>query len=160
MTRRVLTIAMLAAAALLGRSTPAAADVTAFFGSTSAPTSHGVKGTAVGVGLIIVGFEFEYAQATEDPTRGVPGLTTGMGNVLVQTPSSKRQIYFTAGAGLFRETTGTQSASSYGTNVGGGVKLKLAGPLRLRLDYRVFTLHGDARYPNPQRFYAGLNVSF
>ena len=26
--------------------------------------------------------------------------------------------------------------------MGGGVKMSLAGPLRLRLDYRVFTLRG------------------
>jgi hypothetical protein len=38
--------------------------------------------------------------------------------------------------------------------------MSLAGPLRLRLDYRVFTLSGDARHSKPQRFYAGLNVKF
>ena len=30
-------------------------------------------------------------------------------------------------------------------NNGGGVKIKLAGPLRVRLDYRVFTLRGSPR---------------
>ena len=29
-----------------------------------------------------------------------------------------------------------------GINVGGGVKVNLAGPLRLRFDYRIFTLAG------------------
>jgi hypothetical protein len=48
-----------------------------------------------------------------------------------------------------------------GINVGGGVKMNLAGPLRLRLDYRVFTLRGsDVRHSKPQRFYAGLNLKF
>ena len=45
--------------------------------------------------------------------------------------------------------------------VGGGVKMNLLGPLRLRLDYRVFTLRGsDVRHSKPQRFYAGLNLKF
>jgi opacity protein-like surface antigen len=45
-------------------------------------------------------------------------------------------------------------------NVGGGVKINLAGPLRLRLDYRVFTLQGSQRDAKPQRFYAGVNLKF
>jgi adenylate kinase len=45
--------------------------------------------------------------------------------------------------------------------VGGGVKMNLAGPLRLRLDYRVFTFRGeDVRHARPQRFYVGLNLKF
>jgi len=44
--------------------------------------------------------------------------------------------------------------------VGGGVKMSLIGPLRLRLDYRVFTLRGSPLYEKPQRFYAGVNLKF
>jgi hypothetical protein len=40
------------------------------------------------------------------------------------------------------------------------MKVRLAGPVRLRLDYRVFNLRGSPRYSTPQRFYAGLNLSF
>jgi hypothetical protein len=47
-----------------------------------------------------------------------------------------------------------------GINVGGGVKVSVAGPLRLRFDYRVFTLQGDPRHSKPQRFYAGVNLKF
>jgi hypothetical protein len=36
----------------------------------------------------------------------------------------------------------------------------LIGPLRLRLDYRVFTLQGSPLHPKPQRFYAGINLKF
>jgi hypothetical protein len=50
--------------------------------------------------------------------------------------------------------------TNVGVNVGGGVKMSLAGPLRLRLDYRVFTLKGSPRYATPQRFYAGINLKF
>jgi hypothetical protein len=44
--------------------------------------------------------------------------------------------------------------------VGGGVKITLIGPLRLRLDYRVHTLRGTSLYSNPKRFYAGVNLKF
>ena len=40
------------------------------------------------------------------------------------------------------------------------MKLKLAGPLRLRLDYRVFLFHGEPLFTKSQRFYAGLNLGF
>ncbi len=40
------------------------------------------------------------------------------------------------------------------------MKIKLAGPLRLRLDYRVFLLRGSPLYEKPQRFYAGINLGF
>ena len=50
--------------------------------------------------------------------------------------------------------------SPCGSNIGGGAKIRLVGPLRLRLDYRVFNLHGSPKFKNPQRFYAGINLSF
>ena len=45
-------------------------------------------------------------------------------------------------------------------NTGGGVKINLAGPLRARVDYRVFNLKGNPRHNNVQRIYAGLNLAF
>ena len=33
------------------------------------------------MGLLVVGFEFEYAKTTDDTTAIAPSLTTGMGNV-------------------------------------------------------------------------------
>ena len=55
------------------------------------------------------------------------------------------QFYGTAGGGVYRETlTRRLRRRNVGINVGGGVKISLVGPLRLRLDYRVFTLQGDA----------------
>ena len=71
------------------------------------------------------------------------------------------QFYATAGGGVFRETLAEATETNVGINVGGGIKMNLAGPLRLRLDYRVFTLRGgDVRHSKPQRFYAGLNLKF
>jgi hypothetical protein len=68
------------------------------------------------------------------------------------------QFYGTIGGGLYRERLGDLQETSFGTNVGGGVKISLAGPLRLRLDYRIFTLGGDAQHRSVQRIYAGLTL--
>ncbi len=157
--------ALLIAAALVlfgGLARPAHADFTAFLGVQDAPTRRTARGLALGVGLVIVGFEFEYAGTSEDEVAGAPSLRTGMGNVYVQTPFpiSGLQFYGTVGGGLYRERLGSIQETHVGGNLGGGVKVSLAGPLRLRLDYRVFNLRGSPMHSRPQRFYAGLNVAF
>jgi len=85
-----------------------------------------------------------------------------MFNGLLQTPIpiAGMQFYGTAGAGVYHETLNDVSETNVGINIGGGVKVALAGPLRLRFDYRVFTLQGDPRHEKPQRFYAGVNLKF
>jgi len=161
---RFLSFSLLPFALSLLLLTPstAAADITAFLGSNPTPTARLVKGAGVGVGLVIVGFEFEYAHTNEDREQAAPGLWTYMFNGLLQTPFpiAGMQFYGTAGGGVFHETLSDLSETNFGINVGGGIKLSLAGPLRLRFDYRVFTLQGSALYSKPQRFYAGLNVKF
>jgi hypothetical protein len=140
---------------------PAAADLTAFLGVNPTPERRPVTGISAGAGLLIVGFEVEYANTTEDEVLGAPGLTTFMVNGLLQTlPLGRVQFYGTAGAGAYRERLGASTETHVGINVGGGAKIGLIGPLRVRLDYRVFTLQGEPRHANPQRFYAGLNLSF
>jgi len=138
------------------------ADFTAFLGVNPTPVSRPVKGLAGGVGLLIVGFEFEYASTSDDTVKGAPSLKTYMGNGLLQTPIpiAGMQFYATAGGGVYREALNDDAETHVGINVGGGVKMNLAGPLRLRLDYRVFTLQGSPRHSKPQRFYAGLNLKF
>jgi opacity protein-like surface antigen len=140
----------------------ASADVTAFLGVNSTPSNRSVRGFSGGAGLVIVAFEFEYANTSEDTIALAPALKTYMFNGLVQTPFpiAGLQFYGTAGGGVFRERLFSDSETNVGVNVGGGVKMTLAGPLRLRLDYRVFTLRGSPRYAKPQRFYAGLNLKF
>ncbi len=140
----------------------ASADITGFLGATPTPTVRSVKGLAAGMGLLVAGFEVEYAQTTEDLVKAAPQLRTFMFNGLVQTPIpiGGIQFYGTAGGGVFRETMNLASETNVGINVGGGVKISLAGPLRLRFDYRVFTLRGTPMYAKPQRFYAGLNLKF
>ena len=153
---------MLAALTALLLPSPARADITAFLGLNPTPVNRPVKGVAAGIGLLIVGFEFEYATTREDTLAAAPRLQTYMGNGLIQTPFpiAGMQFYATAGGGMYRETLLEHSETHAGINLGGGIKMTLLGPLRLRLDYRVFTLRGEPRHPRPQRFYAGLNLKF
>lgn len=141
----------------------ASADVTAFFGVNPTPSNRVLTGFSGGIGLLVVAFEFEYANTVQDLDQLAPGLKTYMVNGLLQTPIpiGGMQFYATAGGGVFRESLAEETETDVGINIGGGVKMNLAGPLRLRLDYRVFKLRGDqVRHSNPQRFYAGLNLKF
>jgi len=140
----------------------ASADLTAFIGTNSTPTTRATRGFAVGAGMLIVGFEFEYAHTNDDLEKAAPSLNTYMFNGLLQTPVpiAGMQFYGSLGGGVFHETLSAISETNFGTSVGGGVKWRLAGPVRLRLDYRVFNLHGSALYDNPKRFYAGINLKF
>lgn len=144
--------------------TPAAAhaDATLFLGSTPTPANRALRGFAFGAGLLIVAFEFEYASTSENVERSAPSLRTGMGNLLIQTPFAVGGIqpYVTTGGGLYRERLGDHQETSLGVNVGGGAKISVAGPLRLRLDYRLFTLQGDPLHERVHRVYAGANLKF
>lgn len=141
-------------------SVPASADATAFIGSTTTPASRLARGFTLGASLVIVGFEFEYAYTSEDLNEAAPSLTTGMGNAYVQTPFGRIQFYGLIGAGFYREGLVDQHETSTATAVGGGAKISLAGPLRVRLDYRLFNLRGQPRHDQVHRVYAGLNLMF
>lgn len=147
---------------LLGAATPAHADLTAFLGVSPTPETRLARGVAVGFGLLIIGFEFEYASIAEDETDFSPSLRTGFGNVLVQTPIeiSGVSLYGTVGGGVFRERLDDRQETSVGTNIGGGAKIRLLGPLRARLDYRLFRLNGDPLHDVYHRFYVGANLGF
>lgn len=146
---------------LLG-PTLAFADLTGFVGANMTPANRFVRGLSAGAGLLIVGLEFEYANTIDDTKALAPGLTTGMGNVLLQTPFAILgvQPYATTGAGLYRERLGTVQHTGLGFNTGGGVKISLVGPIRLRVDYRVFKLGSGALHSPAHRIYAGLNLKF
>jgi opacity protein-like surface antigen len=156
---RIRTIA-LAVVLLALTSVPARADLTAFIGANTTPANRQVRGAALGMGLLVVGFEFEYAYSPDDLPAAAPSLKTGMGNVLLQTPTAIMgfQPYFTTGAGIYQEELGGHSDTGVGFNTGGGVKVSLAGPLRLRVDYRIFKLGSGALNSPAHRFYAGLNL--
>lgn len=162
--RLLLALAFLALAAA-----PARADLTAFAGLTPTPAVRTTVGVSGGLTLVIVGWEVEFARTAEDldGDEPAPALRTYMGNLFVQNPVpiGGLTFYATAGAGLYREILGKDTAledttTGFGTNVGGGVKIELTGPLHLRLDYRVFSFTGDARHKTPQRFTAGVNLKF
>src|SRR4051812_23579223 len=132
---------------------PARADLTAFLGANTTPANRQVRGAALGFGLLVVGFELEYAYTPDDISAVAPSLKTGMGNVLLQTPVALMgfQPYFTTGGGVYQEELATHSDTGVGFNTGGGVKVSLAGPIRLRVDYRVFRLGSGALYSPAHR---------
>jgi len=154
----------IASALLLAVATPARADITAFIGANTTPQNRAARGFALGISFLIVGIEFEYSNTSDntEPTALAPSLKTGTGNVLLQTPGAIGgfQPYFTTGAGLYNESLGDHSDTSFVLNTGGGVKVNLVGPLRVRVDYRVFKLGSGALYSPAHRIYAGLNLKF
>jgi opacity protein-like surface antigen len=151
-----------AALLMLGLAAPARADVTAFIGANMSPANRQVRGGSIGIGLLVIGFEAEYAFTPDDPRASAPSLKTGMGNVLLQTPGAffGFQPYFTTGGGIYREELGTRKNTGVGLNTGGGVKVNLVGPIRLRVDYRIFKLGSGALTSPAHRIYAGLNLKF
>ena len=160
----VLTLALFG---LLAAATPARADITAFIGTSPTPNNHGVRGFSGGIGLLIVGFEFEYAHISEDELEALPSLKTWSGNVLAQTPMDilGMQLYATIGAGGYREFLQAGTATPFqetnaAINTGGGAKIKLIGPIRVRVDYRIFKLQGNPINTAYQRFYVGGNLKF
>jgi hypothetical protein len=158
--RRSLTTGLVAL--LISIPTTAAADITAFIGVNATPDNRAVRGLALGFGLLIVGFEFEYANAVEDSSEALPSLQTGSGNVLLQTPIEVGgfQLYGTVGGGVYRERLLARQETHFTSNLGGGAKIRLLGPLRLRLDYRVFRLQGSPLHSTYHRFYVGANLGF
>jgi len=159
---RLFRASSIAALFLLGACVPARADITAFIGANTTPANRQVRGGALGFGLLIIGFEGEFAFTPDDPRALAPSLKTGMGNVMLQSPVPffGIQPYFTTGGGVYQEKLGIASDTGFALNTGGGVKITLAGPIRLRVDYRVFKLGSGALYSPAHRIYAGLNLKF
>ncbi len=161
MGKRFAAVASAALLLVMLTPLPARADATLFLGMTTTPTQRAVRGFAVGMSLLVIGAEFEYGNTSEDLTEGEPSLKTTSGNVFVQTFNlSGFQLYATTGVGYYRERLGTNGENGFLLNNGGGVKISLAGPLRARVDYRVFNLKGSPLHSKIQRVYAGLNLAF
>ena len=169
--RHARAFAVLAVLVLLLAPARAFADATLFLGANTSPANRTAKGLAIGVGLLFVGFEFEYSDTTDDLATRSPGLKTGMGNLLLQTPGAffGIQPYYTVGGGVYHEDLSTSGAvtstslidnTGFGMNTGGGVKINLLGPIRLRVDYRVFSLKQNANTSPAHRVYAGVNIKF
>ena len=127
-----------------------AADITGFLGVTTTPSSRPAVGFAVGAGLLIVGFEFEYAHTNEDLTALAPeprgrSCSTGCSRRRSRSRACSSTAKPVAAASTARRCRSRPipSETNFGINIGGGAKISLVGPLRLRLDYRVFTLKGN-----------------
>ncbi len=159
---RALASVALAGLMCVVAAAPARADVTAFIGANTTPANRQVRGFSAGAGFLIVAFEFEYADTTDDLTARVPSLKTGSGNVLLQTPIAvlRRAAVRDHRRRLLQRNAGHSNRSGLGYNTGGGVKIALVGPLRVRVDYRVFKLGSGALYSPAHRIYAGLNLKF
>ncbi len=158
---RTLPLALLAllVGAVPGR---AFADLTVFAGGTST-ISRASGGAALGLSLQPVGLEFEFATAPARRAAGKPALHTGLFNLLVGTPfraGGRIQVYGSVGGGMYRERLEEYTRTNLAVSGGGGVYLSLAGPFRLRVDYRLFALRGDAFHRRPRRAYAGLDLAF
>ena len=162
---------LIAVALVLATASNAHADFTAFLGRTTTPEGRNARGLAIGTGLVIVGFEFEYSRTDEDldvlpgPENVSPEIRTYMFNGLLQTPVpiARMQFYGTIGGGAYQEKLSTdpdRDETNFGTNIGGGAKISVIGPLRLRVDYRIFNLRGTPRQNNAQRLYVGANLKF
>jgi len=161
--RKTIATGLLAVAGLAATPSVASADITAFLGVGHRPETRAAKGAAFGVSLIAVGFEVEYSDISEKDTADAlaPRLRTGMVNAIVQTPTSGAQLYATAGVGLYRENLRADfQETNTAFNIGGGLKMGLFGPVKLRVDYRMFTLRGAPTEKTVHRVYAGLNTSF
>ena len=157
---RTPAVLLLTGLMLVAGAQPAYADVTGFWGLAPTPALRTTRGFAIGFDMLIVGVEFEWASINERLSEDAPGLSTKMFNGMLVTPTGSTQLYLSAGAGWFNESLGTAEESGFATNVGGGVKAKLLGPIRLRVDMRIFRLNDDAVTKTPLRIYAGLNIRF
>ncbi len=92
------------------------------------PETRATRGFAIGMNFLVVGVEFEYANTREKERVAAPGLATSMFNGIVSTPTTGIQFYGTLGGGIYRERFGDETETSFGTNIGGGAKVTLAGP--------------------------------
>ena len=161
--RRALSRLVPAALVLVAVSPARAhADATLFIGANTSPVNRTAKGAAIGAGLLVLGFEFEYSDTTDDVRSGAPSLKTGTGNMLVQSPVAFAgfQPYFEIGGGVYHEELGAISNTGFVGSTGGGLKISLIGPIRLRVDYRAFTLKNGALTTPAHRVYAGINLKF
>jgi hypothetical protein len=159
MKMRLAVLALMLTAAM---PSIASADATAFIGRNSGGDDRSViRGFSLGASLLILGFEFEYANSSEDDSTNRPSLRTTAGNVSVQTFGLPGfQLYATTGGGYYRERLRSDEETGLLLDSGGGIKINIAGPVRVRIDYRVFTLRGNPRHTNIQRIYAGVNLAF
>lgn len=164
MARAALVAVLLAAAEV-----PAAADATLLFGLQTTSAPHPTVGIAWGHWPGPVGFEVEYAGTVGRATAAKPSVGTIMVNVLVQTPARIHgaRVYALGGFGLYGEEGGGRGSGEVSAkDIGVGAAVPLGGPLKLRLDYRLYLLgpgDGSLGSPishHPRRLSAAFSLGF
>jgi hypothetical protein len=143
----------------IGAPAVARADGTIFMGAALDPAVP-VRGASVTLSMLVVGLELEYSMVPEDLADERPTRQEGAASLMVQTPTGRTKLYGLAGVSLYRERLdGETTDDGLRLHVGGGVKFAIAGPLGIRLDYRVSKPTGDTGSLR-HRFYGGLNLAF
>jgi hypothetical protein len=147
----------------------ARADATVLWGLMSVDALRPSFGFSFGHRPSAVGFEIEYLSTLGQTTPGDYSAGGAFASLIVQAVTiSNVQIFAVGGVGIWAEGfAGKRTGVLNAGNVGGGVLVALAGPLRLRLDYRLFLLGkveeegGIApSRKHPQRIAAGLYFDF
>jgi hypothetical protein len=151
----------------------ARADATVFVGGLASGSMRSINGVSIGLfppqTAGMGGFELEYARTVKGDT--MSRIDTLGGNVVLQSMVFARrlQMYGSLGAGMYGETDvdGRGSGEVASGNFGGGVKVHVGGPLRLRFDYRIFMLGhapdaatGFTLHRHPQRASVGFGIAF
>src|SRR5262245_45057573 len=169
--RRLCMRAGLVSVFLAAAAMPAAADATAYLGVMTAGGPRQAVGFAYTDCPGLVGYELELMTTVGPATSKQSSVGDFSANVIVQPRSTIHgfQLYGTAGFGLYGEVYDHGgSGEVLATNIGGGARVGLAGPLKLRLDYRLFLLGdtpdagppGIVIHKHPQRILAGLTLEF
>lgn len=138
-----------------------AGDLTVFAGL---PSPSDAWGRAYGVALTstlvpVIGFEGEAARVSGESLD--TAMTSFTASAVVSPPIGFVTPYGGVGAGVFRQTlTGGISDTGRLTAVFGGVKVKTAGLLVLKAEYRKISLAGNPPIRLDRRFSVGAGVSF
>ena len=168
MRQPLIRIALLGAL-ILANPVGARADGTVLLGLMTLDGPRPSVGVAFGYCPSVAGFEIEYLGTLGGESANHSSAGGIFGNVIVHPLTiGNLQFFAIGGFGLWGETfAGGKGTGELGAkDIGGGVKIRLVGRLRLRLDYRLFLLgdpEGASAVPStnrPQRFSAGLHVVF
>ena len=147
----------------------ARADGTVLLGLMTLDGPRPSIGVAFGYSPSVAGFEVEYLGTLGGESADHSSAGGIFGNVIVQPVTvGNLQFFAIGGFGMWGETfaDGTGTGALGAKDFGGGVKIRIAERLRLRLDYRLILLgdpEGASGVPStkrPQRFAAGLHLVF
>lgn len=170
--RRSLSRAACLVVLMLMNPVSARGDATVLVGLTYVDALRPSYGFSFGYRPSVVGFEIEYLGTFGQTTPGDYSAGGIFASVIVQPVTiSHVQIFAVGGFGAWGEgfAGGKRTGVLNAGNVGGGVLVGLAGPLKLRLDYRLFLLGEVAEAEvgaiapsrkHPQRIAAGLHFAF